>query len=159
MTIGRFAGDHLAHRYGAEQLMRNSAWLAMAGLAAAAVFPSEAVTIVAFLVAGLGIATLTPRLYDLAARAGAGSASGLGVLTAGIRTATIVVPATIAGIASATTVGVAIAIAGVAAGVVFQLATRPAATRRARNRLAEVRSAADSADRPSAPAGTAAPER
>ena len=83
MTITRFAGDHLAHHWGADRLMAGSAILAIACLIIAGTAPTQLVTLAAFLAAGLGIATLTPRLYDLAARAGNGTASGLGVLTGG----------------------------------------------------------------------------
>lgn len=124
MAIGRFAGDHLSHWFGSDPLMRSSAVLATIGLVIAAFIPVELLTVVAFLLAGLGIATLMPRLYDLAARAGGGSASGLGVLTAGIRTAALVAPLGIAAIASAGTVGLAIAVSAVLAGPGFLIATR-----------------------------------
>ncbi|MDH4365813.1 MAG: MFS transporter, partial [Acidimicrobiia bacterium] len=70
MTAGRFAGDHLAQRWGSDLLMRGSAVLAMAALLVAGFVGIQVVTVIAFAAAGLGIATLTPRLYDLAARAG-----------------------------------------------------------------------------------------
>lgn len=124
MTVGRFAGDHLAQRWGSDRLMRGSAVLAMAALLVAGFVGFQPVTVIAFAAAGLGIATLTPRLYDLAARAGRGSAAGLGVLTAGIRTASILAPASVAAVASATSVGLALALAGIVAGVGFLAATR-----------------------------------
>ncbi len=124
MTVGRFAGDHLAQRWGSDRLMRASAVLAMAALLVAGFVGVQGVTVIAFAAAGLGIATLTPRLYDLAARAGKGSAAGLGVLTAGIRTASILAPASVAAVASATSVGLALALAGMVAGVGFLAATR-----------------------------------
>ncbi len=119
MTIGRFAGDHASHRFGAGRLMRTSAWLAIAGTLAAGVIGLEPVAVIAFLVAGLGIATLVPRLYDLAARAGGGSAGGLGVLTAGIRSAALLAPAVIALVASGSSVGLAMALVAVVAGPAF----------------------------------------
>lgn len=124
MAIGRFAGDHLEHWWGSDRLMRRSATLAVVGLACAGVLPAEWLVVVAFLFGGLGIATLMPRLYDLAARAGNGGATGLGVLTAGIRTATIVAPATIAAVASVASVGSAVLIAAAVAGVGFLVTTR-----------------------------------
>lgn len=124
MTVGRFAGDHLAHWWGSDRLMRGSAVLAMAALLVAGFVRFQPVTVIAFAAAGLGIATLTPRLYDLAARAGRGSAAGLGVLTAGIRTASILAPASVAAVASATSVGLALALAGIVAGLGFLAATR-----------------------------------
>jgi fucose permease len=125
MTITRFAGDHLAARWGADRFMAGSAVLAIVSLLIAGVVPSQALAVAAFLVAGLGIATLTPRLYDLAARAGGGTASGLGVLTGGMRTATIVAPLLIATAASSTSVGTAIAAVSAVAGLGFVAATRP----------------------------------
>jgi fucose permease len=125
MTVGRFAGDHLAHWWGADRLMSGSAVLAVAGLVTASAIGLEAVSVAAFVVAGLGIAALAPRLYDLAARAGAGTASGLGVLTAGVRTSSIVAPALIAAIASVASVGTAIAVAAVTAGAGFLASIGP----------------------------------
>jgi hypothetical protein len=125
MTAGRFAGDHLAHWLGADRLMSSSAVLAVVGLVAAGLVGLEVVALAAFAGAGLGIAALAPRLYDLAARAGAGTASGLGVLTAGIRTSSIVAPAVIAAIASVASVGVAIAVAALTAGAGFLASIRP----------------------------------
>ncbi len=122
--IARFAGDHLAHRWGSDPLMRASALLAMAAIVAAALIGVEAFVVAAFLFAGFGLAALAPRLYDLAARAGGGTASSLGVLTAGIRTATIVVPASVAAVASATSVGTALVLAAVVSGVGFLVSTR-----------------------------------
>ncbi len=123
--VARFAGDHLAHRFGSDALMRGSAVLAISSIVAAALVGVEALVVAAFLFAGFGLAALAPRLYDLAARAGGGSASGLGVLTAGIRTATIIVPASVAAVASATSVGTALAVAAVVAGVGFLASTTP----------------------------------
>ncbi|MEZ5407794.1 MAG: MFS transporter [Acidimicrobiales bacterium] len=124
MTVGRFGGDHLAQRWGSDRLMRGSAVLAMAALLVAGLIGIQVVTVAAFAAAGLGIATLTPRLYDLAARAGQGSAAGLGVLTAGIRTASILAPASVAAMASVTSVGLALALAGIVSGLGFLAATR-----------------------------------
>jgi hypothetical protein len=128
MTVARFGGDHLAQWWGAQRLMVGSVVLAVLGLVAASVIGVEAVSVAAFLVGGLGIAALAPRLYDLAAQAGAGTASGLGVLTAGVRTSSIVAPALIAAIASVASVGTAIALASVAAGVCFLASIRNLAT-------------------------------
>ena len=134
-TLSRFLGDHLAHRFGAERFTSVSAVVAMVGLVAAAVVGTPALVVTAFLVAGLGTAALTPRLYDLAARAGGGTASGLGWLTAGMRIANMVTPVAVAAMATGTSVGTAIAIAGVAAGLLFIGATANPDAFRARARL------------------------
>lgn len=122
-TIIRFAGDHLSHILGDARFTAGSAALAMVGLVAAAVVDVPALVVGSFLLAGMGIATLTPRLYDMGARAGSGTAAGLGWLTAGMRIATMATPAAVAALATRTSVGVAIAAAGVAAGVLFLAAT------------------------------------
>lgn len=122
-TLARFVGDHLAHRYGNERFTSVSALVAVIGLVAAAVVGTPALVVAAFLVAGLGIAALTPRLYDLAARAGGGTAAGLGWLTAGMRIANMVTPVGVAAIATGTSVGTAIAVASVSAGLLFLGAT------------------------------------
>lgn len=123
MTVGRFSGDHLAHRWGGDRVMRISVVAAVAALCAASAVPSAAFGVAAFAVAGVGIAALAPRLYDRAARAGGGTGAGLGVLTAGIRTAIIVVPAAVAATASASSVGLAVAITALPAGAAFLWAT------------------------------------
>lgn len=122
-TMIRFAGDHLSHLIGDARFTAGSAVVAMVGLVAAAVVDVPALVVAAFLVAGMGIATLTPRLYDMAARASGGTAAGLGWLTAGMRIATMATPAAVAALATGTSVGAAIALAGVTAGVLFLAAT------------------------------------
>lgn len=128
MTVTRLTGDHLAERLGPERFTTVSAIVAMVGLVAAALLDVPALAVISFLVAGLGIATLMPRMYDLAARAGDGTARGLGVLTAGMRVATIVTPVTIASVATRTSVGLAIAAVAVTAGLGFLAATRSPST-------------------------------
>lgn len=122
-TLGRFAGDHLSHMLGVERFTTAAAAVATAGLVAASFVTSEVVALGCFFVAGLGIATLVPHLYDEAARAGGGSASGLGVLTAGTRVASIVTPIAVGALAGAATVGVAIATAAILCGAMFVAAT------------------------------------
>ncbi len=124
MTVTRFAGDHLVHVVGAARFTTASAVLAVAALAVAAVVRPEPLVLLAFLVAGSGIATLSPQLYDLAARSGGGTAHGLGVLTAGMRVAAIVVPVAVAAVAARSSVGAAVAVVAVVAGVPFLLAVR-----------------------------------
>lgn len=124
MTIARFSGDHLAHWLGAARATAGSAIVATVGMVLASVIGHQAVVVGAFFVAGLGIAALTPRLYDLAARAGGGTAAGLGALTGGIRTASIVAPAAVAAVASSLSIGAALAAAALVAGAGFLAAAR-----------------------------------
>jgi fucose permease len=125
MTAGRFAGDSIAHRVGGGRLLRASTVLAAAGLAAAGLGASEGVVIAGFTATGLGAATMIPKLYDDAAQMPGRAGSGLGALTAGIRSAALVVPAIVGLLADSTfSVGTAIAIATLPAAVGFLVVTR-----------------------------------
>lgn len=120
MTVGRFVGDHLMHRFGSARVVVACTVTAVVGLTSASLLNVGAVALAGFLVAGFGMSTMTPRLYDLAARAN-GSGAGLGVLTAGMRTSTIMAPAAIAFIATQAFVGAAIAAVALACGTGFLL--------------------------------------
>ena len=72
MTIGRFAGDRLAHGFGRRNVIIISAAISAVGLALAALAPGPAIAIIGFGIAGCGMANLVPLLFSLAAaRAGA----------------------------------------------------------------------------------------
>ena len=74
---------------------------------------------------GLGVATMIPKLYDDAAQMPGKAGSGLGALTAGIRSAALVVPAIVGVLAdSSLSVGTAIAIATLPAAAGFLVVTR-----------------------------------
>ncbi|MEH7827362.1 MFS transporter [Gemmobacter denitrificans] len=66
MAIVRFAGDALRNRFGAVRTLRASAGLAAAALLAAAFAPDAPLAILAFAVAGLGIANTVPVLFSAA---------------------------------------------------------------------------------------------
>ncbi|MEV8638126.1 MFS transporter [Streptosporangium sp. NPDC051023] len=79
MTVGRFAGDHLALRLGPVRLVRHSGLLAAAGLGTALLVGSIPVAIAGFALFGLGLATIVPQVFSAAgnhdpARAGHGIA-------------------------------------------------------------------------------------
>jgi fucose permease len=125
MTIGRFAGDSIAYRIGGGRLLRASTVVAGAGLAAAALVPSRSVVIVGFAVAGLGVATMIPKLYDDAAKMPGRAGSGLGALTAGVRAAALAVPVVVGVLAeTALSIGVAIAVVALPAVAGFLVVTR-----------------------------------
>jgi hypothetical protein len=71
------------------------------------------VVIAGYAVAGLGVATFFPRIYDDAARLPGRRGAGLGALTAGSRLAAFVAPSIVGGIA-ATDLSVGSAVACVA---------------------------------------------
>jgi fucose permease len=125
MTVGRFAGDSVAHRIGGGRLLHLSTVVAAAGLAVASLVPSEPLAVAGFALTGLGAATMIPKIYDDAARVPGPAGAGLGALTAGIRLAALLVPAAVGALAgSALSVGKAIAIVTLPAAAGFLAVTR-----------------------------------
>jgi len=72
MTIGRFAGDPLARRFGRKTVIVGSAVISAICLGIAAFAPTQWISIGAFGLAGFGIANLVPLLFSLAARRSGG---------------------------------------------------------------------------------------
>lgn len=111
MTSMRFGGDWLQLRLGKIGLHRLSVGLATAGFVTASLIPNEAISILGFLLVGIGVATFMPKLYDDAARLPGRRGSGLGAMTAGMRVAFLVTPVAVGGLAGTSlSVGDAIAI-------------------------------------------------
>jgi fucose permease len=125
MTVGRLAGDSIAYRIGGDRLLRASTVLAGAGLATATLVPSKPLVIVGFAAAGLGVATMIPKLYDDAAKMPGRAGSGLGALTAGVRAAALAVPVLVGVLAeTALSIGAAIAVVALPAVAGFLWVTR-----------------------------------
>lgn len=80
MAIMRFAGDAVRNRFGAVLTLRASAILAALALMVAAAAPSAPVVLVAFAVAGLGIANTVPIMFSAAGNH-PGMASGAALST------------------------------------------------------------------------------
>ena len=111
MTSMRFGGDLLQLRLGRMGLHRLSVGIATIGFAIASLVPNETAAIVGFLLAGVGVATFMPKLYDDAARIPGRRGAGLGAMTAGMRVAFLVTPAAVGWLAGTSlSVGAAIAI-------------------------------------------------
>lgn len=110
MTVGRMGGDSVAVRLGDDRTFRVAAALVGLGLAGAAFLPSRALVLAAFALAGLGNATIFPKLYDDAAKAGARPGVGLAWLRTGSSLAALVMP-TLVGVLAATTLTVGAATA------------------------------------------------
>lgn len=111
MTAMRFGGDALQLRLGRVSLHRLSIGLATAGFTVAALGPNEAGAVLGFLLVGLGVATLMPKLYDDAARLPGRRGAGLGAMTGGMRMAYLVTPVAVGTLAGTSlSVGAAIAI-------------------------------------------------
>jgi fucose permease len=110
MTTGRLAGDWLLTRLGADRLFKIAVGLTTFGLVAATLPMHRYTSLAGFLFVGLGISTMLPRLYDLAAKHHDRPGAGLGALTAGIRVAAVASPFIVGSLAnSRLSVGHAIA--------------------------------------------------
>lgn len=92
MTVGRFTGDRLVHRYGPARLTRACGIISTAGLVAALAFHSPWLAIAGFTLVGAGLASSVPQAFAAGARAdpdrpgsGIGKVIGMGYtgMTAG----------------------------------------------------------------------------
>ena len=111
MTAGRFTGDLIAARLGESRLLNMSIIMTGGGLAAATLTRGQTVTLIGYAIAGLGVANLSPILYDAAAQHPGRPGTGLGALTAGLRAAVLTVPLLVGTLAaSRLSVGSAIAV-------------------------------------------------
>jgi MFS family permease len=128
-TSMRFAGDHLTSWFGAQRLSIGSAVVASVALVTAGLVDIAWLAIAAFFIAGTGLAALAPRLYDVAARSSDGTARALGVLTAGIRAATLITPVAVGWLATWRSIGLALAVCACVAGPTFVIAVQPRGAR------------------------------
>lgn len=110
MTIGRFAGDWATVKLGSQRLTQAAIGLSGAGLATASFATNQYLSLSGYTIAGVGIATLLPMLYDAAAKHPGRTGAGLGALTAGLRAASLTIPF-IVGTLAATRLSVGSAIA------------------------------------------------
>ena len=76
MGVGRLAGDPLAERIGGARLARSGLLVAAAGFAGAALAPSAAAALAAFVTLGLGLAAVYPLCLRLATEQPGVSAAG-----------------------------------------------------------------------------------
>jgi MFS family permease len=70
MTLGRFFGDRLIHRFGYFTMLKINATLMGLGFMLAVFLPSLPFALIGFLLIGLGDSILVPVLYTLASRSG-----------------------------------------------------------------------------------------
>lgn len=125
MTVGRLGGDWMQVRVGPTNLFRLSAAIVGVGSVLATLIPNTAVSIVGFLVAGLGTSVLFPQLYDRAARSPGPPGSGFASMLIGQRGAGLVAPLVVGALADTAAIGVgeAMAIVTLPAAVVVFLTT------------------------------------
>lgn len=110
MTVGRFGGDLVNERLGTGRLIRMATGLSGLGLAMASLTSSQLITLAGYVIAGLGVATMMPMLYDTAARVRGPAGAGLGALTAGLRIGALAIP-TFVGTIAATNLSIGSAVA------------------------------------------------
>jgi fucose permease len=118
-------GDWVQVRVGPTDLIRLAAVIAGSGSLIATLVPNVAVSIVGFLVAGLGTSVLFPQLYDRAARSPGPPGSGFASMLIGQRGAGLLTPLVVGGLADTEALGVgqAMAIVTLPAAVVVFLTT------------------------------------
>src|SRR3712207_50444 len=66
MTVGRLTGDRVVDRFGQRRVARVGGALMATGIGLALGLPSAPTTLVGFALAGLGVATLIPAVYQAA---------------------------------------------------------------------------------------------
>jgi fucose permease len=122
MTIGRLAGDWLLARVGADRLFQLSVGSTLFGLVSATLLMQRYLNLVGFVFVGLGISTMLPGLYDLAAKHRGRPGAGLGALSGGIRVAAVASPFIVGSLANSNlSVGHAIAIVSIPSVIGFAL--------------------------------------
>jgi len=124
MTAMRFGGDVLQLRLGHMGLHRITVALTMIGFVLALLVPSASVSIVGFVLVGIGVATMMPKLYDDAARLPGRRGAGLGAMTTGMRIGFLAAPVAIGAVAGTSwTVGAAVALFAIPATIGFAAVT------------------------------------
>ena len=125
MTCGRFGGDWVIARFGIHRVFNVAIAMTVTALLAASFVPNRWIVLAAYVVAGLGIATQFPKLYDDAAKFPGRPGAGLGALTGGSRLALLVTPAVVGALAGTSlSVGSATALVTLPAAGLFVVASR-----------------------------------
>ncbi len=125
MTVARFGGDWVLARLGPSRLAVVAAVLSGVGLSTATLGDEPWTAIIGFAVAGVGLATLMPTLYDAAAHHPGRPGAGLGALTGGLRVGVFVIPLIVGALAgTGLSVGQAIAIITLPCAVAYLVAAR-----------------------------------
>lgn len=68
MASGRFVGDKLVHRYGAQKILQISGCVISIGLFLAVAFPYIIPCTLAFMMVGIGVSSVVPTVYSLAGK-------------------------------------------------------------------------------------------
>ena len=128
MTTGRLGGDSMIVRFGHQRVADVGMAMTIMGLSVAAFVPNQWIVLIGYLVAGLGVATQFPKLYDDAAKHPGRPGAGLGALTGGSRIALVVTPILVGTLASSRlSVGAAAAVVTLPAAALFVVISRRSA--------------------------------
>jgi MFS family permease len=66
MATGRFFVDRFTHQWGRKQVLQGGGTLIFLGLSLAVIYPHPILTLIAFMVIGLGTASIVPTVYSVA---------------------------------------------------------------------------------------------
>ena len=125
MTVGRLSGDWVQVRVGPTLLIRGASVLVFVGAVLATLVDSVPVSIVGFLIGGIGTSVLFPQLYDRAARWPGRPGSGFSAMLIGQRGSAVATPALVGVLANtdALSVGQAMAIVVIPAALAIMTMT------------------------------------
>ena len=125
MMVGRLSGDWVQVRVGPTSLIRGASVLVAIGAVLATLVDSVPISIVGFLIGGIGTSVLFPQLYDRAARWPGRPGSGFAAMLIGQRGSAVVTPAVVGVLANtdALSVGQAMAIVVIPAAVAIMATT------------------------------------
>jgi MFS family permease len=109
MTVGRLTGDRVVDRFGKRRVARAGGALTAAGMGLALALPSVPTALLGFALAGLGVATLVPAVYQAADELpGLPHGLGLAVINWLLRIGFLVSPLLVGALADATSLRVAL---------------------------------------------------
>ena len=125
MMVGRLSGDWVQVRVGPTSLIRGASVLVAIGAVLATLVDNVPISIVGFLIGGIGTSVLFPQLYDRAARWPGRPGSGFAAMLIGQRGSAVVTPAVVGVLANtdALSVGQAMAIVVIPAAVAIMATT------------------------------------
>jgi MFS family permease len=114
MAAARLAGDRVVERFGAPRIVRAAALIGAAGLAMGLLVPVTPVVIVAFVLLGLGMATVVPLTFSAAGRApGRDPGTGVAAVSTVGYGGWMIAPPVIGFVAQATSLTTALAVVAV----------------------------------------------
>jgi len=125
MVAGRFTGDLLVGRCGADRVRRGGAVVAAVAIVAATLAPVPGLSAVGMILAGFGIAQLFPLMFVAASEATGGRPSGMAAFSSGARCGFLVAPPLIGGLAELSSVATAVLVVSATAAAI-SAAVRPA---------------------------------